>query len=161
MAAVALSLSRWTYGETASAARIPSPTKILYTRWNARGLLLGARCKRQPTRGPVFLRTSAVVAPAIEPLERLQCLNTIEVVIPWAWTTVVVNTVDQSYQKLIRPTKFYQIHGTGHLAALRRRIAGTNGTIEIKHVMFLALPMGPGMARAILYELVFTGFIFV
>ena len=41
-----------------------------------------------------FLRTPAKIIAAIRHLEELQCLNTAEVVIMWAWTVGVVDAVD-------------------------------------------------------------------
>ena len=88
---------------------------------------------------PTFLRTPAKITAAIRRLEELQCLNTAEVVILWAWTTGVVNVVDRNAWKLIeRDTlEFYQTHGIGRLTSLRRHIIGTNRVVEVEHLEFL------------------------
>ena len=84
-----------------------------------------------------FLCTPAKIIAAIKRLEELQCLNTVEVVILWAWTPGVVNTVDHNAWELIERNTldFYRTHGIGRLPALSRHI--TNRTTEIMHVKFL------------------------
>jgi hypothetical protein len=48
-----------------------------------------------------LLRTPAKIIAAIRRLEELQCLNTAEVVILWAWTAGVVNPADHDAWGLI------------------------------------------------------------
>jgi len=88
---------------------------------------------------PTFLRTPAKITAAIRRLEELQCLNTAEVVILWAWTTGVVDIADRNAWKLIeRDTlEFYQTHGIERLAALKRHIIGADRIVEAEHLEFL------------------------
>ncbi|KAF9645221.1 hypothetical protein BDM02DRAFT_3120592 [Thelephora ganbajun] len=74
---------------------------------------------------------------AIRRLEELQCLNTAEVVILWAWTTGVVHPMDHNaWGSIERDTLLsYQTHGIGRLITLKRHIADT--TTEVMHVRFL------------------------
>jgi len=78
-------------------------------------------------RWPGFLRTAAKIVMAIKRLEELQCFNTAEVVIMWAWTVGVVDPVDHDTWRLIgRDTlRFYQTHGIERMSALRRQVANT------------------------------------
>jgi len=73
---------------------------------------------------PAFLHTPAKIIAAIRRLEELQCPNTAEVVIMWAWTIGVVNPEDGGAWKLVGDStlEFYQTHGIGRLAALKRHI---------------------------------------
>jgi len=91
-----------------------------------------------------FLRTPAKITTAIRRLEELQCLNTAEVVILWAWTTGVVNAADHdAWRSIGRITlEFYQAHGTGRLTTLKRHLVGTNGTAEGDHLVFLLRGVG-------------------
>ena len=75
---------------------------------------------------PGFLSTATEIAMAIRRLEELQCLNTVEVVIMWAWTVGVVNPVDHDGWQLIgRDTlRFYQTHGMERTTTLKRHITG-------------------------------------
>ena len=84
-----------------------------------------------------FLCTPAKIIAAVKRLEELQCLNTAEVVILWAWTPGVVNTADHDAWGLIEHNTldFYRTHGIGRLSALSRHI--TNKATEIMHVKFL------------------------
>jgi len=84
-----------------------------------------------------FLCTPAKIIAAIKRLEELQCFNTAEVVILWAWAPGVVNPVDHNAWGLIERNtlNFYQTHGIGRLTSLLRHI--TNKTTEIMHVKFL------------------------
>ena len=88
---------------------------------------------------PEFLRTPANIIVAIGCLEELQCLNTAEAVILWAWTPGVVNAVDHDDWGLIgRATlRFYRTHGMERLAALKRHIVGTDTTTEPDHLELL------------------------
>jgi len=72
-----------------------------------------------------LLRTAANIATAIRRFEELQCSNTAEVVIMWAWTLGVVNPVDHDGWWLIGLDilRFYQIYGVERLTVLKRRIA--------------------------------------
>ena len=88
-------------------------------------------------RLPDFLCTAAKIAMAIRRLEELQCSNTVEVVIMWAWTVGVVNPVDHDGWQLIeRDTlRFYQTHGMERLIALRRHVA--DAAMDPYHLWFL------------------------
>ena len=82
-----------------------------------------------------LLRTAVEVVAAIERLEDLQCWNTVEVVIMWAWTVGVLDAGDVGTWGLVgRSThSFYQTRGMGHLKALERHI--TNG-VPLPHHIF-------------------------
>ena len=84
-----------------------------------------------------LLCTPAKIIAAIRRLEELQCLNTAEVVILWAWTAGVVDVVDHDAWELIEGATlvFYQTHGIRRLTALSRHI--TNATMEDPHLVFL------------------------
>ena len=71
-----------------------------------------------------FLCSPAKIITAIKTLEELQCPNTAEVVLMWAWTFGVVDAVDHRAWRLIgrRTLGFYQAHGTGRLKILPRHI---------------------------------------
>ena len=73
---------------------------------------------------PEFLSTAAKITVAVKRLEELQCSNTVEVVIMWAWTVGAVNPVDHDWWQLIgRDTlRFYQTHGMERLIVLERHI---------------------------------------
>jgi len=88
---------------------------------------------------PGFLHTPAKIIATIKHLEELQCLNTAEVVILWAWTTGVVDAAYQDAWRLIgcATFEFYQTHGIGRLTALKQHIIETNKTIESDHLEFL------------------------
>jgi len=78
---------------------------------------------------PTFLHTPAKIVAAIRRLEELQCSNTAEVVIMWAWTAGLINTMDHDGWKLVggNTFRFYQTHGIGRLAVLKRSIINKNG----------------------------------
>ena len=84
-----------------------------------------------------FLYTPAKITAAIRRLEELQCLNTAEVVIMWAWTTGVVNPVDHdAWRSIGRDTlRFCQTDGKGCPMALKRHI--TNVSSESTHIMYV------------------------
>jgi len=86
-----------------------------------------------------FLHTPTKIVAAIRRLEELQCLNTAEVVIMWAWTIGIIDAVDHDGWKLIGhdTLRFYQTHGIGRLATLKRHITDT--TTEYKHLWFLVM----------------------
>ena len=88
---------------------------------------------------PTLLRTPAKITAAIRRLEELQCLNTAEVVILWAWTIGVVNVVGHdTWGSIERITlEFYRTHGIGRLVALKRHIVDTKRVIEVDHMAFL------------------------
>jgi len=69
-----------------------------------------------------FLDTPTKITAALRRLEELQCSNTAEVVILWAWTSGVANTVDRDGWGLIEgdTVNFYQTHGISRLTALLR-----------------------------------------
>jgi len=73
---------------------------------------------------PELLRTPAEIIAAIRRLEELQCPNTAEVVILWAWTANVVGY--DAWGLIERITlNFYQIRGIRSLATLSRHITDT------------------------------------
>jgi len=86
---------------------------------------------------PAFLHTPAKIIAAIRCLEELQCLNTAEVVIMWAWTPGVGSAVDHDGWKLVEDDtlRFYHTHGMGRLTSLKRHIADT--TMDLNHFSFL------------------------
>ena len=58
----------------------------------------------------------------------------------WAWTVGVTDAVDYDAWKLIgwNTLKFYRTQGTGRSpVALKRQVADTDKTMEIKHASFL------------------------
>jgi len=94
-----------------------------------------------------FLHTPAKIIAATKRLEELQCLNTAEVVIMWAWTVGVMDAADHDGWKLIEDDtlRFYQTHGIERLATLKRHIADT--TMETEHLMFLVMHYGGSPCR--------------
>ena len=76
---------------------------------------------------PEFLCVATKVVMAIRRLEELQCPNTVEVVIMWAWTVGALDPEDHNGWQLIERNtlQFYQTHGMGHLITLERHIADT------------------------------------
>lgn len=89
-----------------------------------------------------LLSTPAQMVMAIRHLEELQCINTAEVVISWAWAIGVVSPVDHDGWRLIEhdTLRFYQAHGTGRLTTLSQHI--TDMTIEAPHSKFLTAKYG-------------------
>ena len=73
---------------------------------------------------PGFLSTPAKIIAAIERLEGLQCPNTTEVVLMWAWTLGVTDAVDYDAWKPIeyKTLEFYRHHGIGRLQTLSRHV---------------------------------------
>ena len=69
-----------------------------------------------------LLCTATEVVATVGRLEELQCLNTAEVVIMWAWTVGVFDVEDHDTWGLIERStfSFYQTHGIGRLKALER-----------------------------------------
>ena len=94
-----------------------------------------------------LLRTAAKVVAAIERLEELQCWNTAEVVIMWAWTVGVLDARDVGAWGLVgRSThSFYQTRGMGRLKALERHI--TNGVPLLRHIFELSFQPRTRLAR--------------
>ena len=86
---------------------------------------------------PEFLCTPAKVNTAIKRLEELQCLNTAEAVILWAWTAGVMDLADHDGWELVERNtlKFYRTHGIGRLTTLSRHIINT--TMDAMHMKFL------------------------
>lgn len=84
-----------------------------------------------------LLLTPEKIVAAIRRLEELQCLNTAQVVIMWAWTIGVVNPVDRVDWKLIQDEtlRFYNAHGVQRLVALALHVIDT--TTELAHEFFL------------------------
>lgn len=85
------------------------------------------------------LRTPVKIIAAIRRLEELQCLNTAEVVILWAWAIGVMNPVDCDGRKLIEQDtlRFYQTRGIGRLTTLSRHITDT--AVDNAHLFLLAV----------------------
>jgi len=91
---------------------------------------------------PKFLCTPAKVIAAVKRLEELQCLNTAETVLLWAWTANIMDVGDHGALELIErgTLDFYRTHGTWRLSALSRHV--TNNTTETLHVNFLLTHYG-------------------
>lgn len=89
------------------------------------------------------LCTPAKIVAAIRRLEELQCPNTAEVIILWAWTVGVVSTVDCDGWGLIERNTldFYRTRGIRRLIALSRHITDT--TMETRHAKFLLYHRDP------------------
>ena len=87
---------------------------------------------------PEFLSTPAEIIAAIRCLEGLQCPNTAEVMILWAWTVGVAGVVGHdAWGSIERNTlDFYQTHGIRRLTTLSRHI--TDPIIDDFHFGFLA-----------------------
>jgi hypothetical protein len=77
--------------------------------------------------------TPAKIIAAIERLEELQCPNTAEVVLMWAWTSGVVGVVDHDAWGLIgrKTLAFYRTHGMGRLKSLSQHIV--NDTVHASY----------------------------
>ena len=90
----------------------------------------------------MFLSTPAKITAGIRRLEELQCLNTAQVVIMWAWTVGVVNPMDRDAWKSVENNtlRFYQTHGMGRMNALKRHITDT--TLEVAHTWLFGLHHG-------------------
>jgi len=84
-----------------------------------------------------FLCTPARITTAFRCLEDLQCLNTAEVVIMWAWTVGVVDPVDHDAWKSIgRDTlRLCRTNGTGYPMLLKQHITDTS--MEDTHINYL------------------------
>jgi hypothetical protein len=84
-----------------------------------------------------FLCTPTKIITAIRHLEWLQCSNTAEVVILWAWTIGVVSTMDRDAWRLIEgeTLRFYQTRGMELPVALKQHI--TDRDMEVMHIKFL------------------------
>jgi len=85
-----------------------------------------------------LLHTPAKIIAAIKRLEELQCLNTAEAVILWAWTAGVVNPKHDAWASIECTTlDFYRTHGISRLATLSRHIIDT--AVEFEHLRFLLM----------------------
>jgi len=86
---------------------------------------------------PECLFSATGIVMAIRHLEEIQCPNTTEVVIMWAWTIGVVNPVDcDGWQLIGRDTlRFCQTRGMERLIALKRHI--TDRTMESSYIALL------------------------
>ena len=85
-----------------------------------------------------LLHTPAKMITAIKRLEELQCLNTAEVLMLWAWTTGIVNPVDCDSWKLVGDytlTFYGASHRKGQLVTLSQHITDT--TMTAMHTEFL------------------------
>jgi hypothetical protein len=93
--------------------------------WDGKRAALGGILVKARFSFPEFLCTGPKIAMAIKRLEELQCLNTAEVVIMWAWTAGVVDPMDHDTWQLIgRDTlRFYQTYGMERMIALKRHVA--------------------------------------
>jgi len=71
-----------------------------------------------------LLHTPVEIVAAIRRLEELQCPNTAEVVILWAWTVGVVNVADQNAWGSVEceTLNFYQTHGVRRINTLSQHI---------------------------------------
>jgi len=76
---------------------------------------------------------------AIKRLEELQCPNTAEFVILWAWTVGAVEMVDRDAWGLIERNTldFYQTHGIRRLTTLSQHITDT--TMESRHLILILM----------------------
>ena len=94
-----------------------------------------------------LLRTPQNMIAAIERLEEIQCFNTAEVMILWAWTTGVVNPVDREGWRLIGNMTlwFYRAQRRGRLTSLSQHITDT--TMVATHLKFLVRRYGPNPCR--------------
>jgi len=86
---------------------------------------------------PELIYTAAGIAAAIKRLEELQCLNTVEVVIMRAWAVGAVDPADHDGWHLIERStlQFYQNHGVGRLATLKRRVTDENVPLSLQQSM--------------------------
>ena len=86
---------------------------------------------------PEGLFTATGIVMAVRRLEELQCSNTAEVVIMWAWTIGIVNLVDHDGWQLIESStlQFYETHGMECPVALERYI--TSRTMESSYGLLL------------------------
>jgi hypothetical protein len=93
-----------------------------------------------------FLCTPAKITMAIRRLEELQCLNTAEVVILWAWTAGVVNSMDHDGWESIgaATVRFSQTHGIRHLTTLKQHIIDASKGVGVDHLEFLLQTAGYG-----------------
>ena len=75
------------------------------------------------TSWPNLLHTPSKITTAIRRLEELQCPNTAEIIIMWAWTIGVINPMDHVAWKFIRDEtlRFYQTHGFRRLGTTYHR----------------------------------------
>jgi len=91
---------------------------------------------------PESLFTATGIVTAIRRLEELQCPNTAEVMIMWAWTIGVVSPVDRDGWELIgRDTlRFCQTRRMERLIALKRHI--TDRTMESSYIALLSTGHG-------------------
>jgi len=87
---------------------------------------------------PKFLYTPAKITAATKRLEELQCLNTAEVVIMWAWTVGVVDPADgDAWRSIQRDTlRFCKTDTVGCPMALKRHITHTH--MEHTQIVYLA-----------------------
>lgn len=94
-----------------------------------------------------FLCTPTKIVTAIRRLEELGCLNTVQVVIAWAWVTGMADAMDRDGWKLVEgeTLRFYQAHGIQYLAALKQHIIqNTDGRLKRDEIhLFLARYKGP------------------
>ncbi|KAF9789527.1 hypothetical protein BJ322DRAFT_540240 [Thelephora terrestris] len=109
-----------------------------------KGALWGMLCTTT-FRWPKFLCTPARIVATIRRLEELQCLNTAEVVMMWAWTTNVVDPMNYDGWRLVGndTLRFYRTHGMGRLNALKRHIV--NPVVEEEMAMKLLLTRYEGI----------------
>ena len=93
------------------------------------------RMASHPLPESLFAATGIVTA--IKRLEELQCPNTAEVLIMWAWTIGVVSPVDRDGWQVIGndTLRFCQTCGMERLIALKRHIIDRTG--EFSHMMML------------------------
>ena len=89
---------------------------------------------------PEFLRTASKISMAVMRLEELQCPNSVEAVIMWAWTVGAVNPVDHDGLRLIghHTLQFYQTHGMERLITLKQHV--TEMALDTDSVQLLLRP---------------------
>jgi hypothetical protein len=118
-----------------------SGEKILSTREGKRTAL---RCMLDTAthKWSWYLYTPTKIIAAIRRLEELQCPNTAEAVVLWAWTFGVIPLWDHDAWGLVQreTLRFYQTHGLRRLTALRQHIMDT--TMSASHARFLVEPQG-------------------
>jgi len=89
--------------------------------WDGKRTALGCMARYNP---PECLFTATGIVTAIRCLEKLQCPNTAEFLLIWAWTVGVVNPVDGDGWELIGSStlRFCETHRMERLVTLKRHI---------------------------------------
>ena len=94
-----------------------------------RGTVIDRMPAREGGHWPEPLCTPTKIVAAITHLEDLQCLNTAETVIMWAWTVGVLDIEDRDSWGLIERTtlSFYHTHGARRRKSLEQHITSKYG----------------------------------